>query len=98
MTFCLTWTPRGHGEDYEKRILQLFEKWTPPAGFEFKQFFDYADGNGGVAIVEASSSEAIHEAMSPWGAFFKFELRPVIAVEKGAAILAKAVAWRDSIR
>jgi hypothetical protein len=99
MTFALTWKNSPNAtEERDKRILALFTKWSPPAGFEFKAFYDYADGDGGVAIVEASSAEAIYEAIAPWATFLTFRIRPVIATEKSVPILQKAIAWRDSIR
>jgi len=99
MLFAITWTNRaGATEETDKRILQLFEKWQPPAGLDFKGFYDYADGNGGIAIIEASSAEVILEATAPWSTYLNFTIRPIVPTDKSPAILAKAMAWRDSIR
>jgi hypothetical protein len=99
MTCAVTWVPKASwNESSDKRTINLFTNWTPPAGFEFKAFYDYADGNGGLAIVEAATAEAIFEALAPWGAFFTFEVRPIIASEKAVPLIQKAIAWRDSIR
>ena len=99
MLFALTYTPRpSTSEERDKRTLNLFTNWQPPAGFEFKGFYDYADGNGGVAIVEASSAEVMLEATAPWAAFFEMTLRPIVPVEQSTPIFLKAAAWRDSIR
>lgn len=98
MLFALTWVSAGSGEERDKRTLKLFTNWTPPSGFEFKGFYDYADGNGGIAIVEASSAEAILEATAPWAAFFTFQIRPIVPADKAVGIFQKAVAWRDSVR
>jgi hypothetical protein len=98
MLFALTYTPRdGASEERDKRTLKLFTNWQAPAGFEFKGFYDYADGNGGVAIVECSSAELMLEATAPWSAFFEFTFRPLVPVEKSTPIFQKANAWRDSI-
>ena len=99
MLFAITWTNRGSGsEDADKRTLTLFKNWQPPAGLEFKGFYDYADGNGGIAIAESSSAEAILEATAPWVAFFHFTARPIVPSDRSPAIFAKALTWRDSIR
>ncbi len=53
MLFAIVWTNRaGATEDTDKRSLKLFTNWRPPAGLDFKGFYDYADGNGGIAIAE----------------------------------------------
>ena len=99
MLFAITWTNRGSGsEDTEKRTLKLFRNWQPPTGLEFKGFYDYADGNGGISIAESNSAEAILEATAPWVAFFHFTVRPIVPTDRSPAIFDKALAWRDSIR
>lgn len=58
MLFALSWVPTsGSTEERDKRTLKLFSNWTPPASVEFKGFHDFADANGGIAIVEAASAE-----------------------------------------
>jgi hypothetical protein len=99
MLFAITWVPTGGGtEDRDKRTLSLFSKWQPPAEVQFKGFYDYADGTGGIAIVETASAEALLETTAPWAAFFQFTARPLVESEKGAGIFGKAIAWRDSVR
>jgi hypothetical protein len=99
MLFALSFAPRpGTSEERDKRTLALFTHWQPPAGYEFKAFYDYADGDGGMAIVEASSAEVLLEAHAPWAAFFEFRVRPIVESSQAAAIYQKANAWRDSIR
>ena len=99
MLFAVSFTPRANtNEDREKRTLSLFSQWKPPAGYEFKAFYDYADGDGGIAIVEAATAEALLEAHGPWAATFEFRCRPIVDVEKSIGILQKGYAWRDSIK
>jgi hypothetical protein len=98
MMFAVTWVPGGSsGEDRDKRTLKLFTNCRPPESVQFKGFYDYADGNGGIAIVEASSAEALLETIAPWAAFFHFTMRPLVESERSAAIWQKGIAWRDSI-
>ena len=99
MLFAITWTNRpGATENTDKRTLNLFQHWQPPAGLEFKGFYDCADGNGGIAIAETSSAELILEATAPWATYLEFTIRPIVPSDKSPAIVAKAIAWRDSIR
>jgi hypothetical protein len=99
MLFAIAWVNRsGATEESERRSLRLFKNWQPPAGLEFKGFYDYADGNGGIAIAESNSAEVILEATAPWALFFDFTVRPIVPTEKSPAILEKAISWRDSVR
>ncbi len=99
MLFALTYVPRsGLTEERDKRNLKLFTNWQPPDGVDFKEHYDYADGNGGIAIVETASAEVMLETTAPWAGFFEFTIRPLVPVEKSTLILEKAYAWRDSIR
>jgi Protein of unknown function (DUF3303) len=99
MLFAVSWLNRsGATEERDKRTLKLFGNWKPPAGFEFRGFYDYVDGNGGVAIVEATSAEVMFEVFAPWATFLEFSVRPIMPIEKSTPILEKAIAWRDSVR
>jgi Domain of unknown function (DUF3303) len=99
MLFAIAWENRaGATEESDKRILVLFKNWQPPAGLDFKGFYDYADGNGGIAIAEANSAEVLLEATAPWATYLNFTIRPVVSTEKSPAIMEKAMAWRDSVR
>ena len=99
MLFAVSWAPSGGAsEERDKRALKLFTNWKPPTGFDFKGFYNYADGGGGVAVVEAASPEVMLEAFGPWAAFFEFTVRPIVPIEKATSILEKTNAWRDSVR
>ena len=98
MLFAVIYTARGNSsEESEKRSLQLFANWTPPAGFEFKSHYSFADGTGGIAIVDAQSAEAVLEAHAPWGPFFNYRTVPVVDVEASIPIFDTSNAWRDSV-
>ena len=99
MLFAITWVNRGSAtEETDKRTLKLFKNWQPPAGLDFKGFYDYADGNGGIAIAESNSAEVILEATAPWATFFDLTMRPIVPSDKSPAIFEKGMAWRDSVR
>jgi Protein of unknown function (DUF3303) len=59
MLFHVTWKFIDTSEAGQKRSLSVFEKWQPPAGADFQGFYGFADGTGGVAIVEADSAATL---------------------------------------
>jgi hypothetical protein len=99
MLFAVNWVNRsGATEERDRRIYKLFTNWKPPAGFDFKGFYDYADGTGGIAIAEATSPEAVLEVCATWSTFLEFTVRPIVPSDKATPIFEKAIAWRDSVR
>ena len=99
MLFAIHYSNPAHGnEARDKRTQQMLRAWKPPAGFDMKGWYDYADGSGGVAIVETDSAELMMEAVAPWATFFDFSVKPIVSVEKSTPIFEKGTAWRDSVR
>ena len=98
MLFAVIYTARDVTEEQERRSLQLFTNWKPPAGYEFKAHYAFADGSGGVGLVEAGSAAALLEAHAPWGPFFEFKTLPVVEVNEGVPILQRVLRWRDSVK
>ena len=97
MLFAIEWAPfGGTSEEQQKVSLARFTKWQPPEGVEFKGFYDFADGNGGLAIAETSSAEALLESVAPWTEM-RFSIRPIVPSEQSVPIVQKAYAWRDSV-
>jgi hypothetical protein len=56
-----------------------------------------SNANGGIAIVETDSVEAILEGIAPWTPFFTFEIAPIVATEDAMPLFAKTNTWRDSV-
>jgi hypothetical protein len=75
----------------------MLGKWQPPAGAEFKGFYGFVGGGGGVAIIEVDSATTLARTLAPWTALLSFKSTPILAVEEGAAISAEAFAFRDSV-
>ena len=99
MLFAVNYTNTPHGnEARDKRTLQLLAAWKPPAGFDMKGWYDYADGSGGFAIVDVGSADVLMEALAPWSTFFEFSAKPLVSIEASTPILQKGIAWRDSIK
>ena len=97
MLFHVSWDFIDTSEEGQRRSLKMFAGWQPPDGVEFKGFFGYASGGGGVALVEAESAAAIARTTSPWTPWLRFGVTPIVPIEESSAIANEAVQYRDSI-
>lgn len=96
MLFHLTWDFTDSSEAGQKRSLHLFSKWQPGPG-RFQAFYGFADGGGGVALIEADSAADLAKTTAPWTPFLKFTTRVVLPIQESSAISAAAAAWRDTV-
>ena len=98
MLFAVIYNARGNSsEESEKRSLRLFANWTPPAGFDIRSHYTFADGTGGLVLADAQSAEAVLESIALWGPFFTYRAVPVVNVEASMPIFQKTTAWRDTV-
>jgi hypothetical protein len=97
MLFHVTWELTDQSEEGERRSLAVFSKWQPPAGAEFKGFYGFADGAGGVAIIEVDSAATLARTTAPWTPWLSFTVTPIVPIEESAAITGEAIGFRDSI-
>lgn len=97
MLFCVTWEFIDTSEAGIRRSLGVFEKWQPPDGAEFKGFFGFTDGTGGMALVEVDSAETQARTTAPWTPWLRFTVKPIVPIETSAAIAAEGMAFRDSV-
>ena len=97
MLFHVIWEFTDASEAGEKRSLAVFEKWQPPAGFEFRGFYGFADGSGGVAIVEADDAQTVARGTAPFTPWLRFRATPIIPIEEAAAIAGEGIAFRESV-
>jgi hypothetical protein len=72
MLFHIAWENVDTSDEGTRRNLEVFSKWQPPAGLEFKGFYGYADGSGGFAIVDADSAATIARATAPFLQWLRF--------------------------
>ncbi len=98
MLFHVAWDYVDSSEEGDRRSLAVFAKWQPPAGAEFKGFYGFADGRGGVAIIEAESVAALSRTTAPWTPWLRFTVTPILPIEESTAIANEAVAFRDSVQ
>jgi hypothetical protein len=98
MLFHVKWESVDTSEEGSKRSLEVFQRWQPPAGADFSRgFYGFADGTGGVGIVEVDSAETLARTIAPWTPWLVFQVTPILPVEQFSLISAEAAAWRDSI-
>jgi Domain of unknown function (DUF3303) len=97
MLFHVTWVFTDQSEESEKRSLDVFQQWQPPAGADFKGFYGFADGTGGVAIIEADSAATLARTTAPWVPWLSFSVSPIVPIEEATAIAAEALAFRESV-
>jgi hypothetical protein len=95
--FHVTWNFTDQSEEAEKRSLNVFAQWQPPAGADFQGFYGFVDGTGGVAIIEADSAATIARTTAPWTPWLRFTVKPIVPIEEATAIGSEAIAFRDSV-
>ena len=95
MLFHVTWDYTDTSEAGQKRMLLLFSKWHPGPG-QFKAFYDFADGSGGVALIEVDSAADLTKTIARWTPFLRFTTRAILPVQEAAQINGAAAAWRDA--
>ncbi|HUC14489.1 MAG TPA: DUF3303 family protein [Acidimicrobiales bacterium] len=97
MLFHVTWAPTDTSDEAQRRGQAMLGKWQPPAGAEFKGFYGFVGGGGGVAIIEVDSAATLARTMAPWTMLLSFTVTPILTIEEGSGINAEAFAFRDSV-
>jgi hypothetical protein len=102
MKFLVTWTARSGGSAAEseadtKRGMQMFSKWSPPAGSTIHEFLARLDGRGGYSVVETDDPAALAEAPAKFGVFDDFEIIPVMDIADSIPIAQEGIEFRESI-
>jgi len=97
MLFHVEWEFVDTSEEGNRRSLAVFSQWQPPAGAEFRGFYAFADGRGGVAIIDADSAATLARTTAPWTPWLRFTSTPIVPIEESTAIAGEAVAFRDSV-
>jgi Protein of unknown function (DUF3303) len=99
MLFASIYTYRaGTTEATSKRLTTLFVNWQPPKGYTIRNHYSFADGSGGMSLVETESVAAMYEANLPWLPFIEFRVVPVVEIEKAVPLGLAAIAWRESVK
>ena len=97
MLFHVTWDFVDSSEEGSARSLAVFQNWQPPAGADFKGFYGFADGSGGVAIIEVDSVETLARTTAPFTAWLHFSATPILPIQDSARIAGEALAFVQSV-
>ncbi len=98
MLFQLTWVRRDSGgEDADKRVLAILDKFTVPANVTVHSWVERTDGGGGFGLVETDDPKALIAGAALFGPYFAFQSFPVLQHDEAVAALAESVAVRESI-
>ena len=98
MKYVVSWIAKpGLGEADSARGLAVFAKWTPLPSTSFSEFLGRVDGRGGFAVVETDDPSAVLRDASIFGAWFEFDVCPVVDILESARVGAEAVAFRKSV-
>ena len=95
MLFHVTWEFHNPSEESQKRMLSLFQKWTPGPG-QFQTFYGFADGTGGVALIEVDTAAELAKTLAPWTAGLTFTTQAVLPIEESSKIAGEALTWREA--
>lgn len=97
MLFMFRGEPKpGMSEAEQQRVLEVFRGWKPPAGMTVKAHYIGVSG-GDYVIVEATSVEAMIEAVTNWAPFVHYSADPIVEVARGVDAVGRAVSTRASI-
>jgi len=96
--FHVSWEFVDASEEGNRRSLAVFSQWQPPVGAEFRGFYGFAAGGGGVAIIEADSAATLARTTAPWTPWLRFTVTPIVPIEESTAIAGEAVQFRDSVK
>ena len=84
-------------ENAQKRILDVFLKWTAPDDFKIELFVIRVGDWGGYMMVECDDPLAVHKVCSMLPAF-EFQARPVVPVMDAVRVELEAMAFRDGLK
>jgi hypothetical protein len=87
----------AENEAAQRRLLDVYSNWKPPAGMTFQQFLTRCDGAGGFAVVETNNPADLIEATSKFAAYINYEIHPVVEIADGVQVAQEALSFLDSI-
>ena len=97
MLMHVVWEWVDSSEEGGARSLAVFQGWKPPPGADFQAFYGFADGDGGVAIIEVDSAATLARAVSAFTPWLRFTARPILPIEESAGIGGEGIAFRATI-
>jgi hypothetical protein len=97
MLMHVAWEFVDTSEEGGARSLAVFQGWKPPPGADFQGFYGFADGEGGVAIIEVDSAATLSRAERAFTPWLRFTAKTIIPIEESAGIAVEGIAFRATI-
>jgi hypothetical protein len=103
MKYLVSWTTRSgasaaDNEAAVARVLQVYSKWSPPSDETFHQFLGRLDGRGGYSLVETDNPDSLGEGPAKFGAYFDFEIVPVVDIADNVRLLSEGIDFRKAAK
>jgi hypothetical protein len=96
MTFRLNGSATEN-EAAQRRMLDLYSKWTPPASTTFHQFVARCDGAGAFSVVETDNPADLMDTTSKFGPLVDYQIYPVVDIAEAVRTSQEAIEFRESI-
>jgi hypothetical protein len=87
----------AENEAAQRRLLDVYSNWKPPAGMTFQQFLTRCDGVGGFAVVETDNPADLIEATSKFAAYIDYQIYPVVEIADGVQVAQEALSFLDTV-
>jgi hypothetical protein len=98
MKYVVSWISKpGVSEVDAQRSLDVFGKWSPLPSTAFSEFLGRLDGRGGFAVVETDDALAVLRDAAIFGAWFDFEVCPVVDIVDLVRVAGEAAEFRKSV-
>ena len=98
MKYVISWISKaGLGEADAERSLKVFAKWSPLPVATFSEFVGRLDGRGGFAVVDTDDPSAVLRDAAIFGAWFDFEVCPVVDIVELVRVAGEAAEFRKSV-
>src|SRR6188474_168798 len=81
MLFSVTYRRRANAtEENTRDLIRRFMAWNPPKGVEVRNHYHYAEGGGGIVILETDSAGALFEGLTAFDSIIEYDIEPVLNV------------------
>ena len=92
MKYVIQWTNRDVSTSAEesRKLLTAFGKWTPAAS-NILQFLAFADGTGGLSIVDTDDVSNILKDTTKFGPWLEFSVTPAMDITDAVPIYNEAI-------
>jgi hypothetical protein len=98
MKYVVSWISKaGVSEAESERSLAVFAKWSPLPATAFSEFVGRLDGRGGFAVVETDDATAVLRDAAIFGAWFDFDVCPVVDIVELVRVAGEAAEFRKTV-